>query len=119
MAGAAAKLGRKRTTHGISPSLVCRWRDEAEAGAKALAGSPAAGETEKDERIQQLERTLGRKSLEIEIVKKRCGGVSCSVRFTPRREKCDPGLHGHAGAGDVDRLSQTTSPTALEFGPSN
>ena len=83
MAGAAAKLGLKRTTHGISPSLVCRWRDEAEAGAKALAGSPAAGETEKDERIQQLERTLGRKSLEIEIVKKRWGGVSCGA-VTPR-----------------------------------
>ena len=86
MAGAAAKLGRKRTTRGISPSLVCRWRDEAEAGAKALAGSPAAGETEKDERIQQLERTLGRKSLEIEIVKKRWGGVSCGAVHSQARE---------------------------------
>jgi hypothetical protein len=28
-----------------------------------------AGETEKDQRIRQLERTLGRKSLEIEILK--------------------------------------------------
>jgi len=61
--------------HGISPSLLYRWRDEAEAGAKAgakaaLGGkSAAAGETEKDQRIRQLERTLGRKSLEIEILK--------------------------------------------------
>ena len=40
-------------------------------GAKAALGgkSAAAGETEKDQRIRQLERTLGRKSLEIEILK--------------------------------------------------
>ena len=62
----------------ISPELPItfagirnRWRDEAEAGAKAALGgkSAAAGETEKDQRIRQLERTLGRKSLEIEILK--------------------------------------------------
>ena len=46
-------------------------RDEAEQGAKAALGgrSAAAAETEKDHRIRQLERTLGRKSLEIEILK--------------------------------------------------
>jgi transposase len=57
--------------HGIAPSLLYRWKDEAEAGAKAALGgkSAAAGETEKDQRIRQLERTLGRKSLEIEILK--------------------------------------------------
>jgi hypothetical protein len=31
--------------------------------------SAAAAETEKDRRIRQLERTLGRKALEIEILK--------------------------------------------------
>ncbi len=57
--------------HGISASLLYRWKDEAEAGAKAALGgkSAAADETEKDRRIRQLERTLGRKSLEIEILK--------------------------------------------------
>ena len=35
----------------------------------AWGKSAAAGETEKDQRIRQLERTLGRKSLEIEILK--------------------------------------------------
>jgi len=57
--------------HGLAPSLLYRWKDEAEAGAKAALGgkSAAAGETEKDQRIRQLERTLGRKSLEIEILK--------------------------------------------------
>ena len=57
--------------HGISPTLFYRWRDEAEQGAKAALGgrSAAAAETEKDRHIRQLERTLGRKSLEIEILK--------------------------------------------------
>jgi transposase len=57
--------------HGIAPSLLYRWKDEAEQGAKAALGgkSAAAGESEKDQRIRQLERTLGRKSLEIEILK--------------------------------------------------
>ena len=55
----------------IAPNLFYRWKDEAEQGAKAALGgrSAAALETEKDRRIRQLERTLGRKSLEIEILK--------------------------------------------------
>jgi len=56
---------------GIAQTLYYRWKDEAEQGAKAALGgrSAAAAETEKDRRIRQLERTLGRKSLEIEILK--------------------------------------------------
>lgn len=57
--------------HAIAPNLFYRWKDEAEQGAKAALGGRSAGaaETEKDHRIRQLERTLGRKSLEIEILK--------------------------------------------------
>ena len=57
--------------YGIAPNLYYRWKDEAEQGAKAALGgrSAAAAENEKDRRIRQLERTLGRKSLEIEILK--------------------------------------------------
>jgi transposase len=57
--------------YGIAQTLYYRWKDEAEQGAKAaLGGKSAAGaENEKDRRIRQLERTLGRKSLEIEILK--------------------------------------------------
>ena len=51
---------------GIAQMLYYRWKDEAEQGAKAALGE---AETEKDRRIRQLERTLGRKSLEIEILK--------------------------------------------------
>src|SRR5438552_1132457 len=61
--------------HGIAPNLFYRWKDEAEQGAKAALGgrSAAAAETEKDHGIRQPERTLGRKSLEIEILKKFLG----------------------------------------------
>jgi len=57
--------------YGIAQTLYYRWKDEAEQGAKAALGgkSAAAAESEKDRRIRQLERTLGRKSLEIEILK--------------------------------------------------
>jgi transposase len=57
--------------YGIAQTLYYRWKDEAEQGAKAaLWGRGAAvAETEKDCRIRQLERTLGRKSLQIEILK--------------------------------------------------
>jgi transposase len=61
--------------HGIAQTLYYRWKDEAEQGAKAALGgrSAAAAETEKDHGIRQPERTLGRKSLEIEILKKFLG----------------------------------------------
>ena len=61
--------------HGIAPNLFYRWKDEADQGAKAALGgrSAAAAETEKDHGIRQPERTLGRKSLEIEILKQFLG----------------------------------------------
>jgi transposase-like protein len=72
MRGLAKYLRRSpRSAQGIRPNLFYRWKDEAEQGAKAALGgrSAAAAETEKDHRIRQLERTLGRKALEIEILK--------------------------------------------------
>ena len=50
--------------HGVALNLFYRWKDEAEQGAKAALGgrSAAAAKTEKDHRIRQLERTLGRKA---------------------------------------------------------
>jgi len=58
--------------YGIAPNLYYRWKDEAEQGAKAALGGRSAAErpdAEQAKRIRQLERTLGRKSLEIEILK--------------------------------------------------
>ena len=66
-----ATFRRRAGVTGLAPNLFYRWKDEAEQGTKAAPGgrSAAAAETEKDRRIRQLERTLGRKSLEIEILK--------------------------------------------------
>lgn len=57
--------------YGIAPNLYYRWKDEAEQAAKAALGgkSAAAAEGEKERRIRQLERSLGRKTLEVEILK--------------------------------------------------
>ncbi len=55
----------------IAANLYYRWKDEALQGATSALGgrSAAAVENEKDRRIRQLERSLGRKALEIEILK--------------------------------------------------
>ena len=58
--------------HGIAANLWYRWKDEAEQGAKAaLGGRSAAGGVDEEQarRVKQLERMLGRKQLEIEILK--------------------------------------------------
>lgn len=58
--------------HGIAANLWYRWKDEAEQGAKAaLGGRSAAGSVDEEQakRVKQLERMLGRKQLEIEILK--------------------------------------------------
>ena len=55
----------------IAPNLYYRWKDEAQQGATAALGGKSAAvvESEKDRRIRQLERSLGRKALEVEILK--------------------------------------------------
>ena len=57
--------------YGIAPNLYNRWKVEAEQGARAALGgkSASAVESEKDRHIRQLERSLGRKTLEVEVLK--------------------------------------------------
>ena len=83
--GNVSETGRRR---GIAPNLFYRWKDKAEQGAKAAlgGGSAAAAEAEKDHRIRQLERTLGRKALEIEITKEHRRKVSCEGVHSQGRE---------------------------------
>ena len=58
--------------HGISETLYYGWRDKIlEAGREALAGKEErSGERELRRKIAELERTLGRKTYELEIAGK-------------------------------------------------
>jgi transposase len=60
--------------HGLSPSLVFRWRRlMAEGGQQAVQADdavvPASDLRRLEERVRELERLLGRKTLEVEILK--------------------------------------------------
>ena len=60
--------------HGLSPSLVFRWRRlMTEGGHEAVRADddvvPAADIRRLEERVRELERLLGRKTMEVEILK--------------------------------------------------
>lgn len=60
--------------HGLSPSLVFRWRRlMTDGGREAVRAdddvAPAAEARRLEERVRELERMLGRKTLEAEILK--------------------------------------------------
>jgi transposase len=60
--------------HGLSPSLVFRWRQlMSEGGKEAVRADDevvAASEIRRlEERVRELERLLGRKTMEVEILK--------------------------------------------------
>lgn len=60
--------------HGLSPSLVCRWRRlMSEGGKEAVRADDevvAASEVRRlEDRVRELERLLGRKTMEVEILK--------------------------------------------------
>ena len=59
--------------HGLSPSLVFRWRQlMSEGGKEAVRADDevAASEVRRlQERVRELERLLGRKTMEVEILK--------------------------------------------------
>ena len=60
--------------HGLSPSLVFRWRRlMTEGGQEAVRADdevvPATDVRRLEERVRELERLLGRKTLDVEILK--------------------------------------------------
>ena len=66
-----SSVARRR---GVAPNLLYRWRRLMSEGGAAAVGSdePVVGSSEMrrlEERIRDLERLLGRKTLEIEILK--------------------------------------------------
>lgn len=61
-------------SHGLSPSLVFRWRRlMTDGGREAVRADddvvPASEARRLEERVRELERQLGRKTLEVEILK--------------------------------------------------
>ncbi len=55
--------------HGVDRTTIYRWRDQVQAAAlEALAGQRQAPDQAAEARIRELERTLGRKTLELEIL---------------------------------------------------
>ncbi|MFQ5683631.1 MAG: transposase [Candidatus Binatia bacterium] len=102
--------------YGIAPNLYYRWKDEAEQGAKAALGgkSAAAVESEKDRRLRQLERSLGRKTLEVEILKTLCGSELRGGSL-PRPGAGRARLPGDAGGGGAD--DQPLQPLLPEAAP--
>ena len=60
--------------HGVAPNLFYRWRRLMAEGGVAAVGSdePVVGSSEVrrlEERVRELERLLGRKTMEVEILK--------------------------------------------------
>jgi len=55
--------------HGVDHTTIYRWRDQMQAGAlDALSGQRQAPDQAAEARIRELERALGRKTLELEIL---------------------------------------------------
>lgn len=74
--------------HGLSPSLVFRWRRlMTEGGQEAVRADddvvPAADALRLEERVRELERQLGRKTLEVEILKE-----ALDLARTKKRSRC-------------------------------
>nr|QIG95529.1 transposase [Bradyrhizobium sp. 6(2017)] len=67
-------MGYVARRHGLSPSLVFRWRrlmsERGKEAVRADEDGVAASEVRRlEERVRDLERMLGRKTLEVEILK--------------------------------------------------
>ena len=97
--------------HGLSPSLVFRWRRlMSEGGREAVRADdevvPAAELRRLEERVRDLERLLGRKTMENEILKEalelaRAKKRSCCPALCPRTVPDEAG-HRYARPGALE-----------------
>ena len=93
--------------HGLSPSLVFRWRRLiSEGGKEAIRADedvvPASEARKLEERVRELERLLGRKTMEVEILKEALDlarvkkpTLACT-RFRRHRVRCFDGTGGES-----------------------
>jgi transposase len=101
--------------HGVAPNLLYRWRRLMAEGGAAAVGSDESvvGSSEVrrlEERVRELERLLGRKTMEVEILKEALAKANsknraCSSR---RRRRTLPGEDG----GQDTRRGAVSSPRA-------
>jgi transposase len=91
--------------HGISPSLLFKWRQRmAEGGREAVRADDAVVDAARvrqlEERIRELERLLGRKTLEVEILKEALAAARAKKRCCAGRRPIgtvsDEGRRQHA-----------------------
>src|SRR5579875_3741544 len=96
--------------HGLSPSLVFRWRRlMTEGGQQAVRADdevvPAADLRRAEERVRELERLLGRKTLEVEVLKEALELTRAKKRSRCPALRCatvpDEARHRHAWPGQV------------------
>ena len=71
-----------RREHDLSETLLRRWRDEI---IEVVRGAPSGGrdrsrDAEQRRRTAQLERALGRKTIEVEIAGELLRGAGCAPR---------------------------------------
>jgi transposase-like protein len=66
-AASPAELGRK---HNLKPDLLTRWKTEALERLPQLFAGESHGSQQQQARIDELEQVLGRKTCELEILKK-------------------------------------------------
>jgi transposase len=79
--------------HGLSPSLIFRWRQlMSEGGKEAVRADDevvAASEVRRlEERVRELERLLGRKTMEVEILKEALDLARTKNRCCCRARRC-------------------------------
>lgn len=109
--------------HQIAETLYCSWREKLlEGGKVALAGKEERqGERALKQRIRELERTLGRKTYELEVAGEHCGAGSEGARVrVPRagRERPTPGRCRARAPGQPHRLVQDAEAASVESTPS-
>ena len=93
--------------HGLSPSLVFRWRQlMSEGGKEAVRADDdvvAASQVRRlEERVRELERLLGRKTMEVEILKEALDLARAKNRPGCRTRRF-PEIPGEDGQPDVGR----------------
>jgi transposase len=113
---------------GLSPSLIFRWRRLMSDGGKEAVSADdavvAAAEVRRlEERVRELERLLGRKTLEVEILREALERARAKIRpccrarrwWTVCREDCGDGAWGRAlepdrATGSEEAPARATDP---------